>query len=416
MTSPEATPSSTPAAGQARVTLVRDASTLYQIVARAARAPRLALDVEANGLFVYRAALCVLQMAWEEEGGLAVALVDTLATPVDPLRAVLGPGGPIKVLHDLSFDARLLDEVGSPLARVRDTSVAARLLGFTATGLSTLVASELGVTLDKRLQQYDWTRRPLLDEHLLYLAEDVRYLLALDDHLTRSADALDLAPEIAEECDHKLAAARWPPRDPRPAYVRIKGAAGLDPVGRAVLRRLVEAREAAAAAADVPPFKVVTNEVLLELSRRRPTSLAALSASRGAVIGRAAQHTDELLRAIAEGLRDGDVPPDHAHFFQPPAHPPSRAELAARRAIEVRISAFRKAEAKRRGVDEQAVLPGHCAHDLADVLAAHGPTDPALPDAIARIAGIGAFRIERYGEAFRALAEPREAKETPSPG
>jgi ribonuclease D len=393
-------------AGDARVTLARDPAELGRIVERCLRASRVALDVEANGLFAYRASLCVLQLAWEEEGGLAIAVVDTLATAVDPLRPVLGPEGPIKVLHDLSFDARLLDEVGAPLARVRDTSVAARLLGATATGLSAIVAAELGVTLDKRLQQHDWSRRPLLAEHLLYLAEDVRHLLALDDRLARRAEAREVTDEIAEECGYKLASARWPPRDARPAYVRVKGAAGLDPVGRAVLRRLVEAREAAAEAADVPPFKVVGNEVLLELAHRRPATLAALSATRGAVTGRAAQHTGELLRAIAEGVRDGAVPPDHAAFFQPPARAPSRAELAARRAIEARISAFRKAEAKRRGVDEQAVLPGHCAHDLADILAAHAPADPALADAIARIPGIGAFRIARYGEAFQALAQP----------
>jgi ribonuclease D len=391
-----------PACG-ARVTLVCEEGDLERLAERTRRASRLALDVEANGLFAYQASLCVLQLAWEEEGRIVVAVIDANAVSIDPLRPIVGPDGPVKVLHDLSFDARLLEESGVPLGRVHDTSVAARLLGFMATGLSTLLASELGVTIDKRLQQHDWSRRPLTEDQIAYLAEDVRHLLRLDDHLARKAEALGISAEIEEECAYRLAGARCVARDRRPGYARIKGAAKLEPIGRAVLRRLTEARDAAARGRDVPPFKVVSNEVLLEIARLRPTTLPAIAAIRGATSFRTGLHAEDFLRAVEAGILDGDVPSEHARFFQP-LRSPSRPAIAARRALESRISAFRKAEAKRRGVDVQAVLPGHCAQDLAELLLSHTPHDPVLRDAIAQIPGLGAQRRARYTEAFLAIA------------
>src|SRR5580698_8867778 len=78
---------------------------------RALRADRLALDLEASGMFAYRARICVAQLAWEDE----VVLIDTLAVPVPALRQLLGPEGPVKIVHDVGFDARLLAEEGVDL-------------------------------------------------------------------------------------------------------------------------------------------------------------------------------------------------------------------------------------------------------------------------------------------------------------
>ena len=386
------------------ITLVESAGALEAIAARAARADRLAVDAEANGLHAFRPALCVLQLAWPEGSTMAVAVIDTLAVPVTPLAPLLGEGGPVKVLHDLTFDARLLADAGAPLARARDTSVAARLLGFAATGLSALLASELGVAHAKDLQQHDWSRRPITPAQLAYLAGDVGHLLALDDHLDARGAALDIRAEIAAECAYKLSTALNPPRDGRPAYARIKGVGALDGTGRAVLRRLCEAREAAASAVDVPPFKVITNETLLELAVKRPRDRAALAAVRGATVGLAGQRVEGWLRAVAAGIDDGDIPPADQAMFAPVI--PDRVSFAKRRAREAQVSAWRKAEATRRGVDAQVVLPGHCATDLVDALIAHDdrPDADALQAAIAGIPGLGSSRIDRYSGALQALA------------
>lgn len=386
--------------------LIERASDLPSIAARFGRAEAMAVDVEANGLFAFRPKLCTIQLAWREGSaseGVVVAVVDTLAVPIDALRPALGEAGPVKVLHDLAFDARMLEDAGITLGRVRDTSIAARLLGYKASGLAALLDGELGIKLDKKYQQHDWSERPLSPEQLGYLAGDVLHLLELDERLTAKARALDIEDEIAAECAYRLTASRNPPRDTRPSYVRIKGAAGLDPVGRAVLRRLCEAREEAAERADTPPFKIVSNEALLELARKRPQGLAGVKGALDRAGGRAVRLSWSWLRAIEQGLGDGDVPESERALFEPVRM--DRAAVARRKAIEGRISGWRRAEARRRGVDEQVVLPGHCAQALAGVLAGREPGSPGLREAIERIPGMGARRIGRYAEALTALGE-----------
>lgn len=381
---------------------VDEARALAGAVERALGAPAIAVDVEANGLFVYRPRLCAVQIAWEEGERTVVLIVDTLATSAAALAPLLGPAGPIKVLHDLTFDARMLAESGAPLARVRDTSVTARLLGQKATGLASVLAAELGVALDKRFQQHDWSRRPVSPAERRYLGDDVAYLLRLERALAAKALVMDIEAEIEEECTYKLRSALAPPRETRPAYVRVKGAQKLDRPGRAALRALVAAREGIAEAADVPPFKIVTNEILIELAQRRPTSVAELGRVPGALSGRAGRHAARWLEAITRGAAEGDVPPEERVLFEAP--PIDRKEITRRREIEVRISGFRRAEAKRRGVDEQVVLPGHCAQEVASILATATGEDPAATFArIAAIPGLGTKRIEWYGKRLATL-------------
>jgi len=109
------------------------------------------------------------------------------------------------------------------------------------------------------------------------------------------------------------------------------------------------------------------------------------------------------LRAIEQGLLEGDVPEEERALFEPVRM--ERSVVARRKAIEGRVTGWRRAEAKRRGVDEQVVLPGHCAQALVGVLAARDPGSPDLLEAIARIPGLGRKRFERYAGALSKLNE-----------
>ena len=68
------------------------------------------------------------------------------------------------------------------------------------------------------------------------------------------------------------------------------------------------------------------------------------------------------------------------------------------------LLAWRKREAEARGVDEQVVLPGHGVDALAWTLAAEGAEHEALRVAIAEVSGLGAVRLDRYGDAWLELA------------
>jgi ribonuclease D len=402
MTASGAEPSATPRVSPTPW-LVADDQALAHLAERLEKSTRLAVDAEANGMFAYRARLCVLQLAWHEEGTLAIAVVDALAVDVTRLAPVLGSTGPVKVLHDLTFDARLLGDRGIEVGNVRDTSVAARFLGEQATGLARLVASRCGASLRKELQEHDWSRRPFEAAHLDYLSDDVRYLLQLDDVMMRETEDQGIREEVHVECAYKLACALRPPRDNGPAHTRIMGYQALDALGRSVLRRLCNAREVLAEQRDVPPFRIARSNILFELARRKPGSEHAVRLACGR--DRAAlRYASEWQQAVSQGLRDG-----------PEARTPSPSapgDLAARRALERALGEWRRHRASERRVDPQVVLPGHCLDRLAAraagglVASAHRDALSTLRQAIASIEGFGNCRLDRYGdELIRLMAE-----------
>jgi len=350
----------------------------------------LAFDVEGDGLFRYRARLCTVQIATRDR----IAVVDTLALSahLDELQPLLDAAGPLKVIHDASFDARLLRDVGVDLGHVFDTAIAARFLGEEGTGLATLLEKHFDVSVPKGQQQADWGKRPLNEEDLHYLENDVRHLLELGDRMAAQVRAAGIEAEVAEECAYMLEGARGEEPDERPPWMRIKGRDSLDGPGRAILREAAAVREREAERRDVPPFKVVNNSALLELARRRPRSGRELGRIRGLGRGRARLLAGALLEAVRAGEAAGDVPeeerPDRRREDVPPPE-----ERAARKRRQKALTKWRRREAEARGVDVQVVLPGHCLQDLSS----QAPEDV---DGLHAIPGLGGARIERYGEAL----------------
>lgn len=369
--------------------MITDEEDLARVAERLASAPRIAVDLESNGMFAYRAVACIVQIAAGDE----VFLVDALATRLTPLASLLASTTTEKLVHDVAFDARILAESGVHLANVRDTSIAARMLGRTATGLASLLG-ELGVTLDKKMQHHDWSQRPLDHAALTYLAGDVAHLDALADRLFGEVRERGIAEEVEEETRYRLAQAiaAANSEDPRPPYVRLKGIERAPAKDLPILRHLAEVRERHARDLGVPPYKVLAPDVLFAIAAARPEDEDALGRIRGALGGRRARSVaSDILDAVTCGIEDETIPQEDRVWFERPRIP--GAILRARRAREQRLTRWRRDEAKKRGVDEQVILPGHCLQDLADL------AEPSL-DRIAAVPGLGAFRVDRYGEAL----------------
>ena len=372
------------------VVVTRD-DALRDLLGTLMRAERLAVDIEASGMFAYRARPCTVQLGWDD--GQQIAIVDVLTVPIATLAPVLGVDGPVKIVHDVAFDARLLADCGIALGNVHDTSVAARMLSRPATGLATLLDVELGVHITKSLQQHDWRVRPLEPAMVEYLAADVAHLEALEARLWAELQERAIEEAVLEETRYRIAsalAASQPVASP-PAYARVKGASRLAERDLAALRLIAELREHEAERRDVPPHQVASADTLLAVARTRPANAEALARIRSlsTATAEAQAFAGALLRAIA-GAGD-HIPEDERTYFEPARMPAEEARL--RRQRETRLIAWRRAEAKRRGVDEQVVLPGHCLKDAVDA-------DVQSPDGLARVPGIGAFRVQRDGEAI----------------
>lgn len=367
--------------------LIETPAQLTDAARRLADAPSLAIDCESDGLHHWKSRLCVLQCALPDG---EVFIVDALAVPLgDALGAVLGAGGPVKILHDLYFDAWLLQGAGVALDRVVDTSVHARFLGLKATGLASLLGERCGVAVDKAFQQYDWSKRPLDDALQAYLANDVRHLHALHASLDAETRALGIAAEVDEETSYALRRARREATDDRPPYGKVKGRHGMEAPARAAMRQLAARREALAEARDLPVGRVLSNAALVEIARRRPRSRERLKSF---VAG--GLRDDEALTAWADAVRDaeadGDVPAEELRWFRS-ERPVMDGALRRRR--EVALQKWRQETAAARALDVQVVLPGHCLELIAG-------TELHDLDELRAVDGVGEVRVARDGAAI----------------
>jgi ribonuclease D len=271
--------------------LVADPSALERLVDALSAERLIALDTESNSFHVYRERVCLLQLSTRAQDW----VVDPLSVDVRPLGAVLCDGRDT-ILHGADYDVRCLKrEYGWRLPRLFDTMAAARRLGRAGLGLSALVEAHFGVRLSKAFQRSDWGHRPLTREQLAYAALDTRFLLPLFDLLAGELAARGALEEAWSE-SARIAAVEPRERvfDPE-GWRRLKGARDLDPAGREILRALYVAREERASAVDRPPFKVLGESAMLEIARRRPTTLEAL--------GRIPGVTPSVLKRMGEALR-----------------------------------------------------------------------------------------------------------------
>lgn len=139
--------------------------------------PVLGLDVETALDF---STCCLIQIAAPDR----TWLIDALALPdLAPLGPVFANPAITKVIHNATFERRVLAKLGFALAGVVDTLTASRARhGREAPGghaLSVVVHRELGVYLDKTQQVSNWARRPLDAHQKMYAAADAEVLTVL---------------------------------------------------------------------------------------------------------------------------------------------------------------------------------------------------------------------------------------------
>jgi ribonuclease D len=354
---------------------------------QSARTATLALDTEGDGMFRYRTQLCTVQLC----AGEAIAVIDTLRVPAAPLlSAVLGSDGPEKIIHDASFDARILFAHGVALGNVFDTAVAARFLGFPSTGLSSLLLKLFGVHLPKHQQQADWGKRPIDAEAMRYLEDDVRYLPLLFERLLEEVRARDIEPEVREECAYLLGEAQRI-EAVEPAWMRIKGSALRPAHERARLYELAEAREQLARARDLPPARLLASDLLLRIAQEDGTDPATLRR----LLGNKAEFVPVLEEALARARGIPDAPREQVERMLSEA--PSPAELIRKKRRKAWLSEFRAKEAKAREVDLQVVLPGHCLSDIVEL-------DLLDEQGLRTVRGFGECRLARYGAQLLGMA------------
>jgi ribonuclease D len=225
---------------------------------------RVALDTEGNSLHRYYERVCLMQLTLRGK----TYIIDPLSG-IDLSELLDELSYKPLIFHAAEYDLRILRRsfCFAPQGGVFDTMLAARLLGYDRLGLVALVERLLGVALSKHGQKSDWSRRPLTESQLSYASDDTRYLPALADKLTRELRRLKRLDWHRETCEWTVSAsAHDAPRDDENAW-RIKGVSFLTPRQLAFVREIWHWREKQAREADLPPFKIMGNQKILDLAQ-----------------------------------------------------------------------------------------------------------------------------------------------------
>ena len=220
---------------------------------------RCCLDTEADSLHHFREKVCLLQVACAGH----FALVDPLAiSDMTPLLELLNLGE--LWFHGADYDLTLLQRTyGWKPLKMRDTQIAARLVGHRHFGLAALVKDMVGIELSKASQKADWSRRPLPDVMLRYAVDDVRYLLFIADRLLGELRAQNREEWFVESCLELQADVAERMVAPKEEPWRVQGSGRLQPRGLAFLREAWIWRESIAEERDLPCFRVMSNKQML---------------------------------------------------------------------------------------------------------------------------------------------------------
>ncbi len=315
--------------------LIVDAAGVDELVRRAHRAGRIAVDLEFLWERTYAPIACLAQVAVGGE----IALVDPIAgAPLGPVADLVADPSVDVVMHAPSADLTLLGlAFDTRPESLFDVQIAAGFVGLgSGQGLGALLERALRVTLDKSERYTDWSRRPLSARQVDYAAADVAHLLELADEIMARAAQMGRTEWVLEEHARRYgASARFVP-EPAETYRRIKGQGRLSGRERAVLAELAAWREREARHRDRPASWLVPDRVVLELARRRPATREALAKERGMPERARGEDLDGILAAIARGLEapeitlDGRTPPRLATRID--AITPLAAVLVASRA------------------------------------------------------------------------------------
>lgn len=326
-------------------TIVDSGEALEDLVARAGRCDRVAIDTEFVWERTYYPRLGLIQVGLSLD---ECYLVDVPAIgELKALGELLENPTVQLVLHDAIQDLSILRRVtGSSPRHVFDTRCAAGFVGLSSTlSLSDLLAELLEVDLSKAASRTNWLQRPLTAAQLDYAAGDVRYLIAASERLEQRARARGLEGWLSEELRTYDEPSLYEERDEREQFARLKGIHRCQPRELAVLRELAAWREQEARRLDRPRAHIVGDATLVHLARFKPKTVEDLNGFHGLSDRKISRFGTELLAAAVAGLEAKTCP----------ALPPRpRDPRARKRHIDALLARVRRRGADV-GIDPQLV-------------------------------------------------------------
>jgi ribonuclease D len=283
--------------------LITTESQLAALVERLAPHGHVAFDTEFVSEHTYRSQLCLIQVAAPD----TLAVIDTLKVrELDPFWRLLAEPGRTTVVHagreEMGF---ILHAIKARPSHLFDVQVAAGLVDHDyPAGYASIVRRFLNLPTNKGETRTDWRQRPLTPAQLEYALDDVRHLEKLWRKLEgklasagRTAWMTDEMQTWQADVEESFVRKRWR---------RVSGLSGLSRRELAIARELWHWRDGVAESRDMPPKRVLRDDLLVELCKRKSADERQISAIRGM------QRSDlrHILRGLSEAIDRGLALPD----------------------------------------------------------------------------------------------------------
>jgi ribonuclease D len=278
---------------------ITSSAELADFCQRLSRAKRIGIDTEFVSEDTFRPELCLVQVATDHE--LAV---------IDPYRVknltsfwqILSEGAHTTIAHaareELNFS---LLSCHRPPANLFDTQIAAGLTSSEyPSSYGSVVTRFLGTQAAKGEQRTDWRRRPLSEAQIDYALEDVRYLLPLHDVLQRLLEKHRRVDWMAEEMAtwlREVTDARQ-----RPRWRRVSGIGGLSTRSLSIVKHLWTWRQEEAERRDLPPRRVLRDDLIVELAKRKSDQPDRIRQVRGLQRGLKSDMIEQIAACVRRGL------------------------------------------------------------------------------------------------------------------
>lgn len=363
-----------------KASMINNDAALQQLVKSLKQENLLAVDTESNNMYAYEGRTCLIQLSTRK----ADYIIDPLAIKdMQPLGEIFSNPKIEKIFHAAEYDLICMKrDFNFEIHKLFDTMYAARLCNALQFGLADLLLLHFGVEVDKSHQLDNWGQRPLPKASLLYAQMDTHYLPALRDTLIEELKVLGRLEEAYEVFEDVLRIDVKEKEFDPDGYWKIGRPRALTRRQMAVLRELYLLRDKIAQEEDLPPFKTISNPVLINLAKEQPRNHHELHRIKSLNGHDIRVYGERLLAAIETG-RNAPLP------NQPPRDMPD-SDIAERYTV---LHAWRRDVAAERGIDSSLILSKNTLWEIARLL-------PADKEALATIEGMGTWRLDAYGDAI----------------
>jgi ribonuclease D len=287
---------------------------LEALCERLSAAEAIGLDTEFVSEDTFHPELCLVQLITPAES----AVVDPHKVDVRPLWHALSQARGVVVCHagreEMNF---LLRSVSRMPPRVFDVQIAS---GFVSNeypaAYSSVVGRFLGQQPLKGEQRTDWRRRPLSEAQVLYALEDVRFLLPLHAKLAELLDRRDRRRWFDEETvawREEIASAQ-----DRKDWRRVSGIGSLNWRSLSIVRELWHWRQEEARRLNQPPKRLLRDDLLVEIAKRRVSNPEQILAIRGMQRNDLKRKVRDLAACVERGLATPLEPVGRGAQREPP--------------------------------------------------------------------------------------------------